>query len=128
MCNPDGVILGNSRTSFGGEDLNRRYSKPDPILHPVPYHIKELVADTRRVFAVFDIHGHFTKKGSFFFGPYFPLHSNKYYRIRILPKVLSKATDYFRYFSCSFKNERSRRCAARLVFAKELKILHSYTV
>jgi murein tripeptide amidase MpaA len=27
MLNPDGVIMGNTRTSFSGKDLNRRYSK-----------------------------------------------------------------------------------------------------
>ncbi len=25
MLNPDGVIMGNTRTSFSGKDLNRRY-------------------------------------------------------------------------------------------------------
>ena len=25
MLNPDGVILGNYRTGFGGKDLNRKY-------------------------------------------------------------------------------------------------------
>ena len=29
MMNPDGVIVGNSRTGFAGCDLNRRWSKPD---------------------------------------------------------------------------------------------------
>ena len=25
MINPDGVIVGNTRTSFSGKDLNRKY-------------------------------------------------------------------------------------------------------
>lgn len=29
MLNPDGVIIGNSRTSFSGKDLNRSFMKPD---------------------------------------------------------------------------------------------------
>lgn len=27
MINPDGVIIGNTRTSFSGKDLNRKYYK-----------------------------------------------------------------------------------------------------
>ena len=34
MLNPDGVIHGNYRTSLVGVDLNRRWEKPDRILHP----------------------------------------------------------------------------------------------
>lgn len=29
MLNPDGVILGNYRTGFGGKDLNRKYKTTD---------------------------------------------------------------------------------------------------
>ena len=34
MINPDGVIIGNYRTSMSGNDLNRRYHKPDFRIHP----------------------------------------------------------------------------------------------
>lgn len=34
MINPDGVIHGNTRTSFSGNDLNRKWNNPDPKLHP----------------------------------------------------------------------------------------------
>lgn len=30
MSNPDGVIVGNYRTSISGNDLNRQYHAPDP--------------------------------------------------------------------------------------------------
>lgn len=29
MLNPDGVIVGNYRTSLGGVDLNRQWASPD---------------------------------------------------------------------------------------------------
>ena len=77
MANPDGVIIGNGRTGITGEDLNRKYIDPDELLHPEPYHIKKLVQGLKSsIFTVIDIHGHFTKKGSFLYGPYFPLHSH----------------------------------------------------
>jgi len=34
MINVDGVIIGNYRTSMSGNDLNRRYVKPDFRIHP----------------------------------------------------------------------------------------------
>lgn len=37
FTNPDGVIAGNYRTSYSGNDLNRRYANPHPKLHPIVY-------------------------------------------------------------------------------------------
>jgi len=34
MINPDGVIIGNTRTSFAGKDLNRRYRKNTEFVFP----------------------------------------------------------------------------------------------
>lgn len=44
MSNPDGVIVGNYRTSISGNDLNRQYHAPDSRLHPTVKSIKDLVA------------------------------------------------------------------------------------
>lgn len=43
--NPDGVIAGNYRVSMSGNDLNRRYAKPNPKLHPIVCAIKKLIKD-----------------------------------------------------------------------------------
>jgi hypothetical protein len=40
MLNPDGVIVGNYRTSMAGCDLNRRYDEPDYRLHPTVWSTK----------------------------------------------------------------------------------------
>ncbi len=34
MLNPDGVVLGNYRTSYTGNDLNRKWQEPNYKLHP----------------------------------------------------------------------------------------------
>lgn len=44
MINPDGVVIGNSRCSLAGLDLNRRWSEPNPILHPEIYYLKTNMA------------------------------------------------------------------------------------
>lgn len=44
MLNPDGVFLGNSRTSLAGVDLNRRWGKTCmmPEIHPTIAAAKKL--------------------------------------------------------------------------------------
>ncbi len=44
MLNPDGVIVGNYRTSISGNDLNRKYNLPDDKLHPTVCAVKKLVS------------------------------------------------------------------------------------
>ncbi|CAM6000798.1 unnamed protein product [Sphagnum balticum] len=34
MMNPDGVVLGNFRTSYSGKDLNRQFLNPDRRVYP----------------------------------------------------------------------------------------------
>ena len=124
MVNPDGVIIGNYRTSYSGNDLNRKYHNPDPRLHPTIFGIKGLVAELvnktqniktnkgttipprgqqeiqneneekkeQEIFAFIDMHGHSRKKNVFIYGPYFPLHSERYFKMRIIPKLISEET------------------------------------
>lgn len=51
MVNPDGVIIGNYRTSISGDDLNRQYLNPHSKLHPTVVAIKKLVKDSKLEFA-----------------------------------------------------------------------------
>ena len=89
MINTDGVIIGNYRTSMSGNDLNRRYNKPDFRLHPVVCAIKQIANDlingpsdevkkkdkeepetqNEEILAFIDMHGHSRKKNVFIYGP-----------------------------------------------------------
>jgi len=40
MINPDGVVIGNSRSSLAGVDLNRRWCNPNSTIHPELYFLK----------------------------------------------------------------------------------------
>ena len=40
MLNPDGVILGNYRTSLSGTDLNRQWQAATSRVYPEIYHTK----------------------------------------------------------------------------------------
>jgi hypothetical protein len=108
---------------MAGNDLNRRYLEPDSRLHPEVCGVKDLIytlingkdPSTNKVdpnkpsepvimdediMAFVDMHGHSRKKNVFVYGPQFPLSSDKYYRCRLIPKLLSEETGKFRYHSC----------------------------
>ena len=64
FLNPDGVIYGNYRCSLLGCDLNRKWEKPNRILHPTIYHSKILIRHMnaeRKVILYCDLHGHSRK-------------------------------------------------------------------
>ena len=42
--NPDGVILGNYKTSLSGVNLNYKFENPDEKLHPSIYNLKALIS------------------------------------------------------------------------------------
>jgi hypothetical protein len=129
MLNPDGVICGNYRTSLSGNDLNRKYQNPDPRLHPTITNVKRILSETRRnVLAFIDMHGHSKKKSSFMYGPRYPLHNKRYFGLRILPKLMSEKTEMFRFYSCKFRNEKSKAKSARLVVWKEFNLMNSFTL
>ncbi|RNF24670.1 putative zinc carboxypeptidase [Trypanosoma conorhini] len=73
MLNPDGVVLGNHRSSLGGADLNRDYAAPNPCINPVIYSLKQLtqhmIAREQRHVALFaDLHGHSRAKNFLIYG------------------------------------------------------------
>ena len=109
MVNIDGVVAGNSRVSFSGDDLNRKFAEPDKTLHPEIKAIRKLVKKCKaesKVFVFIDVHGHSKKKGSFMYGPHFPIHTSTYFSIRYLPKIIAQKSSIFRLYSCRFKNEK----------------------
>jgi hypothetical protein len=129
MLNPDGVIVGNYRTSFSGNDLNRKYQNPDPRLHPTVTNLKRILTEAgRNLLAFIDMHGHSKKKSSFMYGPRYPLHNKRYFKMRVLPKLMSEKCEMFRYYSCKFRNEKSKQKAARLVIWKEYNLMNSFTL
>lgn len=132
MLNPDGVILGNHRTGFCGNDLNRKFVHPKEVLHPSIVGMKELVREiignNKEVFAYIDFHGHSLKKNVFTYGAEFPVYDPNYYRVKILPKLLSKRTSMFRFQSCTFTISKPKLTTARAVFSTQYGISHFYTL
>lgn len=98
------------------------------------YAVKELIKSVNMnieencVHAVLDLHGHSKKKYTFIYGPYYQIHHENYFKMRILPKLLSEQTVMFRYFSCRFRLEQNKLKTARIVLFKEFGIMNSFTI
>lgn len=46
MLNPDGVIVGNTRSDLNGDDMNRHWQEPSREMHPILFNFKELIKST----------------------------------------------------------------------------------
>lgn len=135
MANPDGVILGNSRTSLSGDDLSRAFEDPEVSLHPEITAIKEAInrlSQAHSILLFLSFHSHSKKKHIFLHGPHHPLHSRKYYPSRILPKLICDQGPQFRYKACRFCNEERGKGGwlqpPRTVVAREWGVGKSYAV
>lgn len=108
MLNPDGVVAGNYRTGLSGKDFNREFLSPDRFIFPEISALKDLVIKCKREYKnnlllFLDFHGHSIKKNVFMYGPEFPITDRYYYESKILPRMLGRNTEMFRYYSCIFR-------------------------
>lgn len=68
MLNPDGVINGNYRCSFSGNDLNRIWNSCNKDKFPEIYAVRKALQSSKRPFLYIDLHAHSKKKGVFMYG------------------------------------------------------------
>nr|CAB3263164.1 uncharacterized protein LOC104265751 [Phallusia mammillata] len=71
MLNPDGVIVGNYRTSLAARDLNRNYRHPRQGTFPTIWHTKQMVDQFNKdhpIILYCDLHGHSRKHMVFMYG------------------------------------------------------------
>ena len=134
MINPDGVTLGNSRSSLVGVDLNRRWAEPNASIHPEIYFLKRIMqkqADSSQRIQIFcDLHGHNRNFNCFFYG------CNKaadegllsWTKTRLLPKIFASIEQIFDYSSCLFKQDNEKLNSARVVVWNEMKVTNSFTL
>ncbi|XP_022821510.1 cytosolic carboxypeptidase 4-like isoform X5 [Spodoptera litura] len=141
MLNVEGVVNGCHRCGLTNEDLNRRWCKPSPVLHPSIYHTKGLIEYLVRVWkkpplVYCDYHGHSRKKNVFFYGcagaeswcsndRIVPDEPVKYL---MLPALMHRISPAFALGSCSFRVERERESTARVTVWRHLGVTRSYTM
>ena len=119
MMNPDGVLVGNSRTSFAGCDLNRRWSKPNEIIHPEVYSVKQMItklSNQRKIAFIIDCHGHFGTFNSLFYCNY---KDNKR-TCKLFPYICSKLSKIINFQQCTFAMPKYKQSTERIVLFNEL--------
>jgi len=147
MLNPDGVVVGNSRCSLAGVDLNRRYRKPAPKLVPTIYHLKSLLYQLQLETGVFmfcDLHAHSRKQNIFMYGccakrptgltggqdaaaPCDPRHVAGEWS-RAFPFIFSQQHSLFSYQNSHFSVTKTKGSTGRVVVWHELGVANSFTL
>ena len=120
MMNPDGVIVGNSRTGFAGCDLNRRWSKPNEIIHPEIFYIKSLILNTavnQNISFVIDFHGHFGTYNSLFYCN----HKENKKKCSLFPFLCSKLSNIISFQQTTFSMPKYKASTERLSLFRELE-------
>ncbi len=134
MLNPDGVVLGNSRYSMEGCDLNRCWGSPSERQHPAVYALKELlrrrVSAGHRVAVYCDLHGHSKLYGSFIYACHKAANSSicSWTRSRQLPRILARRCPFFDYRQCRFRVEGEKTGTGRVVLWREFGVANSFTL
>nr|XP_037867159.1 cytosolic carboxypeptidase 1 isoform X4 [Bombyx mori] len=141
MLNVEGVLNGCHRCGLTNEDLNRRWCKPSPVLHPSIYHTKGLIEYLVRVWkkpplVYCDYHGHSRKKNVFFYGcagaeswcSSDRLVQDEPVKYLMLPALMHRISPAFALGSCSFRVERERESTARVTVWRHLGVTRSYTM
>jgi len=125
MLNPDGVVLGNYRSSLAGVDLNRQWKRPAKEITPCVYYMKELfrVHGENLVFYC-DLHGHSRKFDSFFYG----CKNKNHAREQVIPYLMGQHTKHFSYAKSKFGVMRSKNGTGRVVTWKEFRLTNCYTL
>ncbi|CAG9319663.1 unnamed protein product [Blepharisma stoltei] len=133
MLNPDGVVHGNTRCSLLGVDLNRRWIKPNKILHPTIYHTKELIVKLKELNDVVmycDLHAHAKKRNVFMYGccPGSKTDKMKKLLSMVTPVYMAKNNAKFSYKNTHYRLEKQKEATARIVLFRQLGIVNSYTM
>ena len=119
MMNPDGVVVGNSRTGFAGCDLNRRWSKPNDIIHPEIYYSKSIIlktALTHNISFIIDFHGHFGTYNSLFYCN----HKEDKKACSLFPYLCSELSDIISFQQTTFSMPKYKSSTERIALFKEL--------
>ena len=120
MMNPDGVLVGNSRTGFAGCDLNRRWSKPNEIIHPEIFYTKSMIlktALTQNISFIIDFHGHFGAYNSLFYCN----HKEQKEICSLFPYLCSKLSNIISFEQSTFSMPKYKNSTERLSLFRELE-------
>jgi hypothetical protein len=114
MLNPDGVILGNSRYSLAGCDINRCWKNPRYDSQPVIFHLKQristIISNGDQIALYCDLHGHSKAFNSFLFACNTSIARDvvAWTKLRLFPRLLAKRSNVLKYSQCRFGVQRDK--------------------
>ncbi|KAG5893192.1 hypothetical protein JTB14_016468 [Gonioctena quinquepunctata] len=117
MLNPDGVFLGNYRSTVMGTDLNRSWHIANPWCHPTIKAVADMLGmlDKNKEFQldfVVDIHAHSSLKGCFIYGNTYE-DVYRYERHILFPKLLASTSDDYISENTMFNSDVNKIGTAR---------------
>ncbi|XP_055709580.1 cytosolic carboxypeptidase Nna1 isoform X2 [Phlebotomus papatasi] len=131
MLNPDGVIVGNTRSSLTGKDLNRQYRTVIRETYPSIWYTKAMIKrlmDDCGVVMYCDMHAHSRKHNVFIYGCENKRQPEKKLSEQVFPLMLHKnVADKFSFESCKFKIQKNKEGTGRIVVWM-LGVTNSYTI
>lgn len=124
MLNPDGVFVGNYRTSLLGTDLNRCWHETSPLAHPTLHATKKLVdrlmmKKDDEVDMYLDLHAHTSLLGTFVYGSTFD-DVYRFQRHTLFPKHLGNWTDDFSIQNTIYNRDPGKSGTSRRFFSNML--------
>lgn len=133
MLNPDGVVLGNYRSSLMGFDLNRHWHEPSTWAHPSILATKNVIMaldEDENVDLDFfiDIHAHSTLTNGFMYGNVYD-NEERFEQQMIFPHLLYANADDFSMANTSFNRDAMKAGTGRRFLGSTLKPrAHCYTL
>ena len=128
MINVDGVIAGNTRTSYSGCDLNRRWENPDEYYHPEIFYAKKMIknfSSLNKIDFIFDLHGHFGAFNSFF---YCNKEKDNFSFSKMFPFFVCNKSKIIDFSKCKFSMEKFKKSTGRINLYNELNIENIFTL
>ncbi|XP_042229939.1 uncharacterized protein LOC121871568 [Homarus americanus] len=125
MVNPDGVYIGNYRSSLMGFDLNRAWGEASPWGHPTIHAARDLLlhldhAQWCELDLVLDLHAHSSLLGTFIYGnSYDDVYRHE--RHIVFPKMLSHACEDYNHYNTIYNKDPAKANTARRWLCNNLK-------
>lgn len=124
MLNPDGVVLGNYRSSLMGFDLNRYWLEPSTWAHPTILATKQLLFEMNEdpnisLDFYIDLHAHSTMMNGFMYGNIYE-DEDRYERQAVFPRLLCLNAEDFSLSSTSFNRDSVKAGTGRRALGSSL--------
>ena len=133
MLNPDGVVLGNYRSSLMGFDLNRHWHEPSEWAHPSIVATKSVIMalDNNEELDLdffIDIHAHSTLTNGFMYGNIYE-NEERFERQMVYPRLLYANAEDFSMSNTSFNRDAMKAGTGRRFLGSTLNPrAHCYTL